>query len=124
MLIGLVSVLFAAGCSTGGPGDSGTSGALPVASGTQDPNPPTQEPFGYPGQDGKTALELLLVADPTAEVQGTGANAFVVAIQGVRVDEAKNEFWQLSVNGVPATVGAGSLVTKTGDSIEWALSTF
>jgi hypothetical protein len=79
--------------------------------------------FNYDGRDGSTALDLLLEADPSAEVTGEGENAFVTAIDGVAADP-DGEFWALYLNGEMATVGAGSLETKDGDEITWKLETF
>ncbi|WP_278234638.1 DUF4430 domain-containing protein [Isoptericola sp. AK164] len=73
----------------------------------------------YPGQDGETALDLLLEADPEAEVTGEGDMAYVTGIQGHAADE--DEFWALSVDGEMAQVGAGSLETEDGQEIQWKL---
>ncbi|MNW50347.1 hypothetical protein D3C74_277980 [compost metagenome] len=78
----------------------------------------------YEGVAGKTALELLIVADPTAVVQGEGENAFVTGIGGREAQDSAKEFWALYVNGEMAQVGAGSLVTETGDEITWKLETY
>lgn len=80
--------------------------------------------LSYPGRTGATALELLLEADPSAEVTGEGENAFVTAINGRAADDSKNEFWSLSVDGEPAQVGAGSLETEDGQEITWTIDTF
>ncbi|GAA2224115.1 hypothetical protein GCM10010413_17230 [Promicromonospora sukumoe] len=80
--------------------------------------------FGYEGRTGATALELLLEADPSAEVTGEGENAFVTAINGRAADDSKNEFWSLSVDGELAQVGAGSLETEDGQEITWTIDTF
>ncbi len=78
----------------------------------------------YEGAAGKTALELLVAADPTAVVQGEGENAFVTGIDGREAQDSAKEFWALYVNGEMAQVGAGSLVTETGDEITWKLETY
>ena len=78
----------------------------------------------YEGAAGKTALELLVAADPTAVVQGEGENAFVTGIDGREAQASGKEFWALYVNGEMAQVGAGSLVTETGDEITWKLETY
>ncbi len=78
----------------------------------------------YEGVAGKTALELLLELDPSAEVSGEGEMAFVTGINGRTADQAAQEFWSLSVNGEMAQVGAGSLVTEDGDVITWTLETW
>jgi hypothetical protein len=82
------------------------------------------ETFSYPGRTGATALELLLEADPSAEVSGEGENAFVTAIGGRAADDSKQEFWALSVDGEPAQVGAGTLETEDGQEITWTLETY
>ena len=78
----------------------------------------------YEGAAGKTALELLVAADPTAVVQGEGENAFVTGIDGREAQDSAKEFWALYVNGEMAQVGAGALVTETGDEIAWKLETY
>ncbi|HEV6953473.1 MAG TPA: DUF4430 domain-containing protein [Promicromonospora sp.] len=80
--------------------------------------------FSYPGRTGATALELLLEEDPTAELTGEGENAFVTSINGRTADDAENEFWSLSVDGVPAQVGAGMLDTEDGQEITWTIETY
>jgi hypothetical protein len=79
--------------------------------------------LSYEGVAGKTALELLLAADPSATVQGEGDMAFVTGVGGVAANP-DDEFWALYVNGEMAQVGAGSLVTETGDEITWKLEKF
>lgn len=83
-----------------------------------------KEDFSYPGQDGETALDLLLEADPTAETAGEGEMAFVTGICGYTADEAEKEFWALYVDGEQAMEGAGSLETEDGQEITWKLETF
>ncbi|WP_069387184.1 DUF4430 domain-containing protein [Cellulosimicrobium cellulans] len=142
----LLAVGLLAGCS--GSGDDTEAPASPVASesspddetasdGTDDDagdstdgdadDPADQDDdapeLSYEGRDGSTALDLLLEADPSAEVTGEGENAFVTAIDGV-VADPDGEFWALYVNDEMATVGAGSLETKDGDEITWKLETF
>jgi len=82
------------------------------------------ETLSYAGRTGATALELLLEADPSAEVTGEGENAFVTAIGGRAADDSKSEFWSLSVDGEPAQVGAGTLETEDGQEITWTLETY
>ncbi|MBE7700611.1 DUF4430 domain-containing protein [Oerskovia sp. Sa1BUA8] len=114
----LLAVGLLAGCGTAdeAPADD-TSASSSVAS---DDAPE----LSYEGVAGKTALELLVAADPTAIVQGEGENAFVTGIEGREAQESAKEFWALYVNGEMAQVGAGSLVTETGDEITWKLETF
>jgi hypothetical protein len=127
-----VTALFVAGLLTacGGAADepetmvSATIGApSDTASSSASPSDGA-ETLSYPGRTGGTALELLLEADPSAEVTGEGENAFVTAIGGRVADESKNEFWALSVDGEPAQVGAGILETEDGQEITWAIETF
>ena len=82
------------------------------------------ETLSYAGRTGATALELLLEADPSAEVTGEGENAFVTAIGGRAADDSKKEFWSLSVDGEPAQVGAGTLETEDGQEITWTIETY
>jgi hypothetical protein len=97
------------------PSDAASSSASPSAG---------AETFSYAGRTGATALELLLEADPSAEVTGEGENAFVTGIGGRVADDAKSEFWSLSVDGEPAQVGAGTLETEDGQEITWTIETY
>ena len=109
-----------AGCSGDPAPDSGSSAP---ASASVDPTQQVAEnlsTFSYQGEDGKTALELLEQHDPDAQVQGEGENAYVTAIRGREADPA-TEFWGLYVDDEMATVGAGSLETKDGQTITWKL---
>ena len=76
----------------------------------------------YQGRDGVTALALLQEG-ATIVSSGTGENAFVTTINGVEPN-SKNQYWSFNVNGTPASVGAGSYVTKSTDTITWELSSF
>jgi hypothetical protein len=108
-----------ASASLSAPSASASGSASPSASASEG-----AETLSYPGRTGATALELLLEADPSAEVTGEGENAFVTAIGGRAADDSKNEFWSLSVDGEPAQVGAGTLETEDGQEITWTLETF
>jgi hypothetical protein len=98
------------------PSDATTSSSASPSAGA--------ETFSYPGRTGATALELLLEADPSAEVTGEGENAFVTSIDGRAADDSKKEFWSLSVDGEPAQVGAGTLETEDGQEITWTIETY
>lgn len=76
----------------------------------------------YQGKDGVTALTLLQ-ENATIVISGTGENAFVTSINDVAANPS-NQYWQLFVNGKSSTVGAGSLITKSTDTIKWELSSF
>lgn len=76
----------------------------------------------YKGSDGVTALILLQQA-ATIKMTGSGEMAYVTSIDGVTANP-KNQYWQLFLNGKSASVGAGSLVTKSTDTIKWELSSF
>lgn len=76
----------------------------------------------YQGKDGVTALTLLQ-ENAKIEMSGTGEMAYVTDIDGVTANP-KNQYWQLFLNGKSASVGAGSLVTKSTDTIKWELSSF
>lgn len=109
------------------PSDAASSSASPsVSPSTSGSEAPSDglETFSYAGRTGATALELLLEADPSAEVTGEGENAFVTAIGGRAADDSKKEFWSLSVDGEPAQVGAGTLETEDGQEITWTIETY
>lgn len=103
------------------PSDAASSSASPSDSASPSAGADT---FSYPGRTGATALELLLEADPSAEVTGEGENAFVTAIGGRAADDSESEFWSLSVDGEPAQVGAGTLETEDGQEITWTIETY
>lgn len=106
------------------PADDATDEASDDESGDAESGDAEDAPeLSYEGRAGATALDLLLEADPSAQVTGEGENAFVTAIDGV-VADPDSEFWALYVNDEMATVGAGSLETKDGDEITWKLETF
>jgi hypothetical protein len=133
-LTALTSLVLAAGLLAGcsASGDDAETPASPTASASSasdataadsDDGADDAPELSYEGRDGSTALDLLLEADPSAEVTGEGENAFVTAIDGVTADP-DSEFWALYVDDEMATVGAGSLETKDGDEITWKLETF
>ncbi len=99
-----------------------TSAASPTADAGVDAETTGATELSYAGEEGRTALELLLEADPSATVEGEGENAFVTGVGGVEAGES--EFWALYVDGEPAQVGAGSLVTEDGQEITWRLEAF
>lgn len=76
----------------------------------------------YKGKNNKTALSLLQNATNVI-VSGTGENSFVTSINGITADSTK-EFWSFSVDGIDASVGAGSYITKDNETITWKLTTF
>ena len=108
-----------AGEESSAPADDATDEAPDDESGDDEDAPE----LSYEGREGATALDLLLEADPSAQVTGEGENAFVTAIDGVAADP-DSEFWAQYVHDEMATVGAGSLETKDGDEITWKLETF
>ncbi|MCO1338678.1 hypothetical protein BJH93_07210 [Kocuria polaris] len=121
---GLLSLALLTGCS-GGTGEPGTTTSPAASEAASAPaGESANETFAYEGEDGKTALELLLEHDPEAEVSGEGENAFVTGINGRVADEDAKEFWALYVDGEFAQVGAGSLETEDGQEIQWKLDTF
>ncbi|WP_435736188.1 DUF4430 domain-containing protein [Cellulosimicrobium sp. PMB13] len=132
----LTSLLLAAGLLAGCSSAADTGDAAETTTPTASESSASEEPsapadgssaeapeFSYEGEEGSMALDLLLAADPTAEVTGEGENAYVTAIDGITADP-ESEFWALYVNGEMATVGAGMLETKDGDEITWKLETF
>lgn len=120
MLAAAAAVALLAACGSGGesPDDAPSApGGLALAC-------VEKEDFTYPGEDGETALDLLRENDATAEVSGTGENAFVTGICGYTADEDENEFWAFYVDGEQAEVGAGTFETEDGQEITWKLETF
>lgn len=73
---------------------------------------------GYPGQDGKNALELLK-SHADVQTQSSSYGEFVAAVNGQ--DGGGTKYWSFYVNGEMAQVGAGAYVTKSSDKIEWKL---
>jgi hypothetical protein len=73
----------------------------------------------YEGVAGKNALALLKASHATETKTYKGLGELVTSIDGVKVDS--KHFWSFYVNGKPATVGAGSYTTKSGDKIVWKL---
>lgn len=73
---------------------------------------------------GKTALEATQASVKEIKTEGTGINAYITSLNGRVADTKKNEFWELTINGKPAEVGAGSYIIKTGDTIVWQIKTF
>jgi len=75
--------------------------------------------------EGMSALEATkLATNGKIEMSGEGENAYVNSILGLEANKSEREFWELMVNGQSALVGAGSLILKPGDNIEWKLSKF
>ena len=130
LVVGLVSGCQGAGTADAGAGSpsveasASAEASTPEASASGSPDADEVTEWSYPGEDGRTALELLLESDPSAEVTGEGADAYVVAIGGRRADDARQEFWALYVDGQQSQVGAGTYETKTGEEITWKLETF
>ncbi|MCK0115664.1 DUF4430 domain-containing protein [Isoptericola sp. S6320L] len=118
---GVLSVGLVAGCSGD---DEATPEASAAASSEAEPadDAAAEEvtELSYAGEDGKTALELLVAADPEAVVSGEGEMAYVTAIRG-HAAESDTEFWALYVDGEMAQVGAGSLETEDGQQLQWKL---
>ncbi|WP_244666597.1 DUF4430 domain-containing protein [Myceligenerans indicum] len=123
MLAAAAAVALLAACGSGGEGNdeadptASAPGGLALACSEK-------EDFTYAGEDGETALDLLLENDPSAETSGEGEMAFVTAICGYTADDGENEFWALYVDGEQATEGAGALETEDGQEITWKLETF
>jgi len=82
----------------------------------------TKKDISYKGQDGISALALL---EKNAKIvtSGSGDMAFVATINGVTANP-KSEYWQFSVDGKSASVGAGSYITKNTETISWKLVSF
>lgn len=123
IIIIVASVLVIAGLSVGGVmwanGANSTSKASQTTTTTQQPT----TSITYKGQAGVTALALLQQA-AKVDMTGTGDMAYVNSINGTTADSTKKQYWEFDVNGAAATVGAGSYVTKDGDTITWKLSSY
>jgi hypothetical protein len=109
-------------------GCGGSDSPAPAGSATPSVDPSAHvtenlSEFSYAGEDGRTALELLLEKDADASVQGEGEGAFVTGIRGREAD-ADSEFWALYVDGEMAQVGAGSLETTDDQTVTWKLEEF
>ncbi|MDP3941169.1 MAG: DUF4430 domain-containing protein [bacterium] len=76
--------------------------------------------FSYKGEEGKDALALLQ-EKTTIEQEASG---LVIAINGRKADDKKEEFWAFYVNGKMAEVGPADYQTKSGDTIEWKIETY
>ena len=72
----------------------------------------------YYGMDGKNAFQLLQET-ANIEFKKYDFGVFVESIGSIKPD-AKH-FWKLYVNGKESQVGADSVMTKNGDTIEWRL---
>lgn len=73
----------------------------------------------YPGEEGRTAMDLLK-ANYRVDTESFGdMGEMVKAIDGVEPDSS--HFWSFYINGSQATVGASTYVTKPADNIEWKL---
>jgi hypothetical protein len=121
----LVSALTACASEEGADGSLASAQSATPSASEAAPTPSASEAaeLSYPGENGRTALELLLEADPDAVVEGEGEMAFVTAIGGHAADP-DSEFWALYVDGEPAQVGAGALETESGQTITWKLEAF
>ncbi|MBE1877248.1 DUF4430 domain-containing protein [Myceligenerans sp. TRM 65318] len=124
LLAAAAAVAVLAACGSGGENTDEAVDAASSAPGGLAPACVEREDFTYSGEDGETALDLLLENDPTAETTGEGETAFVTGICGYTADEAEKEFWALYVDGEQATEGAGALETEDGQEITWKLETF
>jgi hypothetical protein len=70
-----------------------------------------------------SVLELMKILSDANKIefkyQDSGAGAFIVAINGIQNDSAKNWYWLLYLNGKMAETGASDLKLKDGDRAEW-----
>lgn len=74
--------------------------------------------ISYPGEDGKTALQLLK-EKTHVNTKDSSFGEYVTAINGD--DGGGSQYWLFYVNDAAATVGAGDYVTNSGDNVEWRL---
>jgi hypothetical protein len=113
LLIAVVSVL-AAGCK-----QERNPETQPLAPAEQQAEI-RENGVSYKGEEGKTALELLKAKYNVQTQFFKGIGDYVERIEGVGQDSS--HFWQVFVNGEPAKVGASTLITHDGDTIEWKLT--
>ena len=78
--------------------------------------------YSYPGQDGKTAMELLKAKFTGITTTKSGNAEFVKGINGL--EAGAKQYWGFYVNGKAASVGASDYQTKATDTIEWKLISY
>lgn len=85
---------------------------------TATPNVAGARTFSYRGVEGQTALELL---KENYDVKTTkySFGEMVTSIAGIEAGD--ENFWAFYVNGKMSPVGAGELVTRDGQLVEWKL---
>jgi hypothetical protein len=74
-------------------------------------------------EKGTTELAVLKRTS-LVETKGEGQNAFVISINGRKVDDAKHEFWAFYVNGKQAEIGAGSYILQNNDKVLWKIENY
>lgn len=57
------------------------------------------------------------------ETDDSGTMRFVTAVDGKKADSAKQEWWNLKVNGQDSNTGVDETVINDGDKIEFILTT-
>lgn len=72
---------------------------------------------------GTSALEATR-AVTSVETSGEGELAFVTSLEGITAHAGERQFWELSINGEPSAVGAGSYALQPGDVLSWAIKTY
>lgn len=93
---------------------------------TETPNPvktvnPNQTIYTYQGEEGKTALQLLMAKYPEqVAIKAFPGGELVESINGKKAENNKT-YWAFYVNGKFSNVGAGQYQTKSSDVIEWRL---
>ncbi len=78
-------------------------------------------PISYPGEAGKTVLELLQRDHQVATVDSS-LGAYVKTIDGI--DGTGNAAWIYYINGATGVEGADKAVTTGDQTIEWRYETF
>jgi hypothetical protein len=73
----------------------------------------------YEGQSGRTALDVLKSLT-SVTTQQSDYGQFVTGISGVNAENGK-QFWAFYVNGVLASEGAGTYISKNSEKIEWKM---
>ena len=112
LALGALLAVVAVSCGYDGPPDIETARAeLP-------PEFRSEYRIVYPGQDGKSVLELLGEHAEGLETEGYGEDQLVTSINGISAG-TRGRYWLYYVNGDPGLVAASRMPTVDGDEIEW-----
>jgi hypothetical protein len=120
-LAALVTLVLSA-CAQTAPVNTNAGNVNSAANANSATNTNTATTYLYPGQDGKSALELLKVKFPNTTTNKSDQGEYVTGINGITA--GSKQYWKFLVNGKEAPVGADTYKTKSTDVISWELSSF